>query len=446
MRLMLIVPLIAALTGSAWQSPPAVQGRRLENVTWTEAEQLLTPQTIVVIPLASASSEHGPHLPLRSDLALAEYFAGRILQAAPVVVAPPVTYQYAPGFFEYAGSATLSLPTSRDLVVDLVRSLSRFGPKRFYVLPTSPSADRTLEPAAATLAGEGLLLRFARYGTLLDRSSRGLRQQNVVGHADEVETSMLLYAAPDLVDTSKAVRDFSPAPAFGRLTRKRDVQAIYSPTGTWGDATLATKDKGRTIVESVVTSLVQEIEDLRQAPIPSSSQTPTPEANPRQPSAVPPAAPKPEDCMPGDERTIRAIGDAFAAYWAAADAIRLGGLWSAEGNIVHPDGMVERGAANITIARAELLARPEYRGTRHPMLLTMVRCLASNIAVADGRWELRGLRTSGGAAVPILEGLCTLVVRRGGSGWLIEGYRYSMKTPTAPVPANVLKRPGYPGG
>jgi hypothetical protein len=64
----------------------------------------------------------------------------------------------------------------------------------------------------------------------------------------------------------------------------------------------------------------------------------------------------------------------------------------------------------------------------------MVRCLAPNVAVADGRWELRGLRTPAGVPLPILEGLCTLVVRRGDSGWMIEAYRYSMKTPGTQVP------------
>ena len=136
----------------------------------------------------------------------------------------------------------------------------------------------------------------------------------------------------------------------------------------------------------------------------------------------------------------------FGAAWAVADAQRLGSLWSGEGNIVHPDGMVERGAVPIAQARAELFTRREYRGTRHPMILAMVRCLSPTIAVVDGRWELRGLTTSAGAPVPTLEGLCTLVVRRSASGWQIEAYRYSMKTAAGSVPANVAKRPGYPGG
>ena len=121
-------------------------------------------------------------------------------------------------------------------------------------------------------------------------------------------------------------------------------------------------------------------------------------------------------------------------------------MWSDEGNIIHPDGLVERGSLNITIARTELFTRRGYRNSRHPITLSMVRCLSASVAVADGRWELRGLTTDAGQPLPILEGLCTMVVKRGTTAWLIEAYRYTLKTPATTVPPNVLSRPGYPGG
>ena len=449
MRMMLIALAAASVGVLAQRGPtsaPADRGTRLSHLTWVEAESKLTPETVVVIPVAPASSEHGPHLQLRADLALAEYFAGRLVAASPVVVAPALTVHYAPGLSEYPGSTTVSINAARDVVADLVRSLARFGPKRFYVLATAEGAPAALDPAAALLAPEGILLRYARFTALVDRASRGVRQQTMVGHADEIETSMLLYAAPEVVDMSRAVRDFSPAAAFGRLTRRRDGPGIFSPSGVWGDATLAAKDKGGTIVETMVPALVQDIEDLRAADVPPvrSAAVEIPRAAPPTPAARPPLTAG--ECTAGDERTIAAIGDLFGAAWAAQDAGRLGSLWSPIGNIVHPDGLVERGAAAITEARAELFSRREYRATRHPIKLPMVRCLAGDLAIADGTWELRGLVTTSGAPVPTLEGQCTLVVRRLPQGWAIEAYRYSMKVPTVPVPPSVLKRPGYPGG
>ena len=211
----LIVTLLAAATagvvsqaGPVTPQPP--KSVRLANLTWLEAAPALTPQTVVVIPVAPGSSEHGPHLPLGTDATLAEYFAGRLADTSPVVVAPTLAVHYAPGLSEYAGSTTIPVNTARDIVADLVRSVARFGPKRFYIVASGDAAGAALDPASALLAPDGILMRYSHFATVADRVSRGIRQQAMIGHADEIETSMLLYAAPDLVQMSKAVRDSSP--------------------------------------------------------------------------------------------------------------------------------------------------------------------------------------------------------------------------------------------
>src|SRR5690348_2420095 len=74
----------------------APRGVLLEDLTWVEAERTLTAQTVVVLPLGAAAKEHGPHLKLKNDFILAEYFTKRIQERAPVVIAPAVTYHYYP--------------------------------------------------------------------------------------------------------------------------------------------------------------------------------------------------------------------------------------------------------------------------------------------------------------------------------------------------------------
>src|SRR4051794_18987385 len=111
MRFTVIVVAAAAVVVMARQGPTAVapeRGTRLADLTWVQAEPRLTPQSVVVIPVAPASSEHGPHVQLRADVVLADYFAGRVMAASPVVVAPALTVHYAPGLSEYPGSTTVS--------------------------------------------------------------------------------------------------------------------------------------------------------------------------------------------------------------------------------------------------------------------------------------------------------------------------------------------------
>src|ERR1700736_1982263 len=82
-------------------------GILLEELTWQEAEKVLRPDTIIIIPVGAESKEHGPHLKLKNDWLLAEYFKREVLKRANVVVAPTVNYYYYPAFIEYPGSTTL---------------------------------------------------------------------------------------------------------------------------------------------------------------------------------------------------------------------------------------------------------------------------------------------------------------------------------------------------
>ena len=246
------------------------RGVELANLTWVEAEKILAGDQVVVIPLGAGSKEHGPHLRLDNDYQLAEYFKRRVLAESNVVVAPTITYHYYPAFLEYPGSTHLRQETARDVVVDIVNSLTPYGPRRFYVLNTGVSTLVPLKASAEELAKAGLLMRYTDVLTIATAEEEKVKQQPEGTHADEIETSMMLYIAPERVDMSKAAKDISPREGGrGGLTRVpgRGV-GRYSPTGIYGDATLATREKGRAVVEAMVAGMLREIEDLRKAPLP----------------------------------------------------------------------------------------------------------------------------------------------------------------------------------
>jgi creatinine amidohydrolase len=237
-------------------------------ITWQEAERVLGPDTVVVLPIGAASKEHGPHLRLSNDFLMAEYLARRVAEDARVVVAPTVPYHFYPAFAEYPGSTSLRLETARDLVVDVVKSLARYGPRRFYALNTGVSTVRALEPAREALAAEGILFSYTKLLDALGPIEKEVKQQKVGTHADEIETSMMLYIAPEAVDMTKAVRDEGENRPGG-LTRDPNGKGTYSPTGTWGDATLATRAKGEKVTEALVRAILGDVEALRSAPLPA---------------------------------------------------------------------------------------------------------------------------------------------------------------------------------
>ena len=249
-------------------SPAATPGILLEDLTWQQAERVLTPDAVVVIPLGAAAKEHGPHLRLNNDFVLAEYFKRRVMAREAVVVAPTINYHFYPAFVEYPGSTSLRLEAARDVVVDICRGLARFGPKRFYVLNTGVSTIRALKPAQEQLAAEGIVMHFTDILTIGEEAEKAVRQQEGGTHADEIETSMMLYMDPSLVDMSKAAKDYHPQ-GTGGLTRDPKGKGTFSATGIWGDATLATREKGRRVVEAMVEGMLKEIVTLRAAAPPA---------------------------------------------------------------------------------------------------------------------------------------------------------------------------------
>lgn len=446
MRVLLLVSIVTVAVAAplgpilAQQGP---KGIRLADITWQQATDVLRPETVVVIPLGAGAKEHGPHLKLGNDAILADYLTRRVLDASDVAVAPTLSYHFFPGFIEYPGSASLTLDTARAMTTEAASSLSKYGPRRFYVLNTGVSTARALEPAARALAAQGILLGYTDLASRLAEVSTSVRQQEGGTHADEVETSMMLYIDPASVEMKRAVKEYNPSPGPLQLTRRRGGPGTFSESGVWGDPTLATREKGRVFVEALVSALLGDIEAIRRAtppaPAPVPATTSAPAQLPRQ------AGSAPRTCTPGDERTIRGFGDAFALHWVNADATNLADLWAVDGDIVHPDGRTERGRETIRTNRAALFMRPEYRGSKHPMTIVNIRCLTSEIAVADGKWELRGVSDSARKVLPTFEGQLTLVMNRGSGRWTIDAYRYTQKPAAAPMPT-LLKRPGYPGG
>jgi creatinine amidohydrolase len=257
---------LVAMSQFCQQSFGQERGVVLADLTWVEAEKALRPETVVVIPIGAEAKEHGPHLKLKTDYLQAEYFKSQILARADVVVAPTVNYSFYPAFVEYPGSTTLRLGTARDMLVDICRVLARYGPKRFYALNTGVSTLRALAPAAELLAADGIVLRYTNILEVSAEVEKHVSQEEGGTHADEIETSLMLFIDPASVDMRKAVKDYHPSESGG-LTRDPKKPGAYSASGIYGDATLATREKGEAVARATVEGMLRDIEELRRVKV-----------------------------------------------------------------------------------------------------------------------------------------------------------------------------------
>lgn len=235
-------------------------GVKLETLSWIEAEQWFVNNPVVVIPLGAAAKEHGPHLPLNNDAIIATWLGEQICARLPVVIAPLINASFYPAFTEYPGSISLRYETARDVIIDTCMSLASFGLSRFYIINTGLSTLRPLAEVKASL-DEGIVFEYLSLDAALQGLPDDLLQQQYGSHADEHETSLILHIAPEVVDMSRAVDD--GAQGEGRLSRTRG-QGLWSESGVFGQATLASADKGKVIAEVLLQHTLAQVEGLQE--------------------------------------------------------------------------------------------------------------------------------------------------------------------------------------
>jgi creatinine amidohydrolase len=245
------------------------KGIFLADITWIKAKEILNPETVVVIPLGAQAKEHGPHMPMSVDFLQSQYLAMEVSKTEKVIIAPQMNYGFYFPFISFPGSTSLRHSVAKNMVVDICRSLAQFGPRRFYVLNEGVATNAALIPAAALLAREGILLTFTdlsgpRVRALVSR----IQQQNEGTHADEIETSKILYMYPDQVNMKLAQKEYGIRKGKGFPVYDSMKSGHYIPSGIYGDATLATTEKGKKITEGMLKIIKEDIEELRTAALP----------------------------------------------------------------------------------------------------------------------------------------------------------------------------------
>ncbi len=246
----------------------------IEHLAWDEVARRLAAGCPAILPIGAAAKQHGFHLPLNADRLQAEWFAARLAERVDALVWPTITYGYYPAFTAYAGSSSLSDATFEAMVHEIAAGIVQGGCKALFVLNTGISTQAPVQRALAGLDADTVHHLRAYQGPRYARTAAALRQQSHGSHADELETSLMLAIAPELVVMARA--EASPAidrEAPGPLTPSDMHSPNYSRSGSFGDPTLATRAKGELLLAALLDDLddqVAAVVDGRETPRPQS--------------------------------------------------------------------------------------------------------------------------------------------------------------------------------
>jgi creatinine amidohydrolase len=246
-----------------------------EQLKWHELKHISS--KVFVVPLGSLE-QHGPHLPLGTDSWIAGEIARRVEQeiADKVVLLPVLWLGHSPHHQNF-GCASVDMRPYMDMLSGLCRSLAGSGARKILLLNghggnESPAKAALREVKDHLRSIPELYIAFASYWNLAAARIKELRESPTggMGHACELETSILLDVAPDAVDTSAiepdGLRGESKFLQHDMLAAQpyflvNDFHEI-TRSGVFGMPQYASAEKGKHFLDAIVESVLEFIRDF----------------------------------------------------------------------------------------------------------------------------------------------------------------------------------------
>ncbi len=246
-------------------------------LTWTDIRDMPHKEQVVIVQPIGAIEQHGPHLPLIVDAAIAVGVLGRALEQIPehlpVYALPPQYYGKSNEHIRFPGTITLSATTLLALLTEIGTSIYRAGFRKLVFLNAHGG-----QPEVIRIVARDLHIQYSDFmifplfcWRVPHAGSELLTSQNsaVSIHADLGETSLMLSLLPDHVKMERAVKEYpqglpdddSLLSLEGKLPFAWATDEL-SDSGVLGDPTGATPEIGDRLLASLAQSWAKLLQDV----------------------------------------------------------------------------------------------------------------------------------------------------------------------------------------
>ncbi len=261
--------------------------RYWQDLSAAEFAALDRERAIAVLPVA-ATEQHGPHLPLSVDADIArgviETALAHLPDELPALFLPLQAVGFSPEHTAFAGTLTLKAETLIRLWTELAECVADAGVKKLLIFNTHGGQVGLLDPVARDLrARRGLLVVSTSWFhlPLLDAQGQDVNarfsahEQRFGAHAGEVETALMRVLNPGRVRMELA-RNFASsseqrAQRFETLGNGRSAKFAWqaqdlNPSGAVGNASAATAENGRALLDAAGRALAKLLVEMDQLP------------------------------------------------------------------------------------------------------------------------------------------------------------------------------------
>lgn len=253
-----------------------VPPRDWTDIHWPDMAGSATAPWIAVLPLA-ATEQHGPHLPLGTDLMIAQAYLARVREllpdTTPATFLPLQPIGISTEHLDYPGTLTLATETALQIWMALGESVARAGVRKLVMVTSHGGNSAAMNLVAQDLrAKQGMLVvttGWSRFGAPDGLFSEEELRHGI--HGGAVETSIMLARYPHVVRKDK-IANFTPSSVAMEkdhrfLSAHRPAPFAWQaqdlhPSGAVGDATQATAEKGQRLLDHGAAAFCELLADI----------------------------------------------------------------------------------------------------------------------------------------------------------------------------------------
>ena len=236
---------------------------RVKYMSWTEFDEKRKHTKTVIIP-SGAVEIYGPHLPLGSDIIVAEKVAMLVAEKVGAVVGPFLEIGQSNVLYDMPGTIYAHPEHLKSIYRDICESFIKWGFDRIFILNTHLGNTFPLNELLEDLQNEhpGVKCGSVGWWQYIPHLTQDVfTTPNPHGHASEAGTSVLMYLAPETVHMDRAkVTENKVTDKYPCINKYRPF-GDFTDTGTIGDPFAASEEKGRLAVERGVEEITSFIQD-----------------------------------------------------------------------------------------------------------------------------------------------------------------------------------------
>lgn len=252
-------------------------------MTWEEVRGLDAARAVAILPVGAIEA-HGPHLPLETDVVIAEAMAeagAAKLEVAGLdpIVLPAFAWTAAPFAAAFPGTVSTQPEAVTALLVDIAKGVAAAGLRRFaianahldpaHVASLHAAVERIRNEAKSWTAGAPFVVAFPDVTRKPWALRLGDEFKSGACHAGRYESSIVMAARPDLVKDA-ARRALAPNPASLSVAirnGKRTFEEAGGPRAYFGWPADATVEEGRRLIETLGEILAEAVGEARADPV-----------------------------------------------------------------------------------------------------------------------------------------------------------------------------------